>query len=76
MTVQIKRIPRKDNTIAACDMVEGNAYEDAGGIIYICNRYDSVIAFSICGRFVISAETTVLTRQRFREVNITITEEN
>ena len=58
-------------------MIEGKAYMDADGDIFICNRVDDVIAFSVCGTYVIGSieSDEDLANRKLREVNLTITVE-
>lgn len=39
--------------VSATEMQEGHMYERAG-IYYICNKWDDVIAFSICGKWTVT----------------------
>ena len=70
MSVTINYNPTNQNWIRAEDMIEGHAYVDQDMDVYICNPFDQIIAFSLCGKFVVFVSDK---RDRFREVSLEIT---
>jgi hypothetical protein len=61
-----------DGFIITQDKIQdGKAYMDTSGDIYIGNKSRDIIAFSICGSFIVHD----FSEARFREVNLTITVE-
>lgn len=60
-------------TKKASDTIEGNAYMDEDGIIYICSHVKVALGclrcFSVCGNYVLYDNSTT----RLREVDLHIT---
>ena len=56
-------------TVEACSLQDGRAYLDEYGNLFIGNKYDEVIASSVCGEIVVFKHQN----KYFREVNIEIT---
>ena len=69
MAITINRINPLAFNVKTLDMQDGRAYLDEDGYLFICNKYQDVIASSVSGNHVV----TTSNGQRFREVNIEIT---
>lgn len=70
MSILIKRDNKGINKLlTAEDLVEGNAYMNEFGEVFICSRYKDIVGFSIAGNTVIGEECGM----EFLPVDITIT---
>jgi len=62
-------------TYSVRDLIEGRAYVEltqdrfAHNTVFICNRYDDLVAFSVCGDYVVQ---DVDTSYKFKEVTLNI----
>lgn len=73
MPVKIEYKNKVAYTLHPCQFVDGHAYEDTAGRVFICNRLDDVVAFAISGTRVIVENDDV---GLFREVDLKIIVEN
>lgn len=71
MTVTVIPIDNNPYPLKKEDMCDGHAYKSDSGTIYICSRIEDYIAFSVCGRHVISEDSDEL---NFKEINLEIRE--
>ncbi len=74
MSVTIHYKPKAKAKVKVEEMIQGYAYKDAEGDIYICNiclvETTTIYAFSLCGRYTADMETT----QLFTEIDLEIRE--
>ena len=68
MTVNISQRDTLEYPLRSKDMIGGRAYRCSDGLIYICNNYAGVIAFSLCGSDIVTDNAG----RRFIEVNLDI----
>jgi hypothetical protein len=54
-----------------CDLKEGRAYKSILGVVYICNPYREIVAFSVCGALIVLDDDAYM---RFKEIDLEIKE--
>lgn len=68
MTITVRKVSPSEYPLCAEDMQEGHVYITKVGTIFICNPFQNVIAFSLCGTAVVTKGCS--TGVRFLEVNL------
>lgn len=68
MTITVTKNKHKVYNVLPKDMLDGHAYEDEYGSIYICNKDEDCIAFSVCGCIIVTRNNP----NYYREVNLKI----
>lgn len=66
--IEVIKVNRPKYDLRAEQMESGRAYECEHGDIYICNPYEDIIAFSVCGSLIVLRDVVT----RYREVDMTI----
>lgn len=54
-----------------CDLKKGRAYKSRVGVVYICNPYREIVAFSVCGALIVFDDEA---HMLFKEIDLEIKE--
>ena len=72
MTIEIISNLKSSFPLELKDLQDGHAYvcsEEEEDVIYVCNRYSNVVAFSLDGGHIVDEDSDNL---RFREINLKV----